>query len=135
MNCPPHETADGRQEDFVPGLAKEINDLLEGFDGNKESLAVAVGARLRDLVFSPTYSEDLRKMLENPLCAFTADSLLGHIRRDVPSLSPLNDDQLYICAVRGADDIVRTVVLGLGSCLIELGEPGSSEKQTSRGVE
>lgn len=70
--------------------------------------------------FGSEYGADRASLLLNPLSATKADEFLAKLKRDIPLLATMSDDQLSIRAETEGFDAVR-LYLQIGSILIDLG--------------
>lgn len=72
--------------------------------------------------FGTEYGADTASLLFNPLSDIRADAFLAKLKKDIPLLATLSDDQLSIRAESEGFDVTR-LYLQIGSILIDLGSP------------
>lgn len=75
--------------------------------------------------FGTGYGADRASLLLSPLSSVKADEFLSKLKRDIPLLATLSDDQLSIRAETEGFDTVR-LYLQIGSILIDLGSESDS---------
>lgn len=75
--------------------------------------------------FGSGYGADVAALLFAPLSDSRADAFLNKMKRDIPMLTMLNDNQLSIQAEQEGFEVKR-LYIRIGSILIDLGSPSAN---------